>query len=352
MTSDPISNPTINLSHPPYRPSWFDRLLAWIDDLPGPVWAYYLAALLMVTIVINTVFWIDGMLPVGSFDTFNSTFALFVVYWPLLYSYLTQVGSRSLHAYRPLLDLSDGEIARIEYKLTILPRWIGWLTVPMGFGLASLSVLTDPAPFGDLVPKTAVPYIGDILLEGFMIATFFCLLIRSIRQLRMVSELHSQATNINLLELKPAHAFSDLTARTGIGVILIVIVSYPADPHAFGTGLSIVLTTVTTLLAIGIFVLPVIGLQSRLDDEKERALSQTHAQLQIVRNRLHNEVKSGQFEDMGAIKDAIEALIDERDLLKSVSTWPWNPKTIRGFVSALLLPLFLGLATRLLEKIM
>lgn len=352
MTSDPMADPAVNHSHPPYPPSWFDRLLAWIDDLPGPAWAYYLAALLIVSIVINTVFWIDGMLPIGRFDAFNSAFALFVVYWPLLYRYLTRVGSRSLRAYRPLLDLSDGEIDRIEYKLTILPRWIGWLTVPMGFGLAALTVLTDPAPFGDLVPNTAVPYTGDILLEGFMIATFFCLLIRSIRQLRMVSELHSQATNINLLELKPAHAFSDLTARTGIGVILVVIVSYPADPHAFGTGLSIVLTTVTTLLAIGIFVLPVIGLQSRLDDEKERALSQTHAQLQIVRNRLHDEVRSGQFEDMGAIKDGIEALIDERDLLKSVSTWPWNPKTIRGFASALLLPLLLGLATRLLETIL
>jgi hypothetical protein len=351
MTSDPFSRPTFNISHPPYPPSWFDRLLLWIDDLPGPEWLYYLTALLVVGIVINAIFWIDGVLPVGRFDAFNSTFALFVIYWPLLYRYLTRIGSRALRAFSPLLDQDDEELAQIEYKLKILPRWIGWLTVPMGFGLAALTILTDPAPYGDIVPNTAVPYIGDIMLEGFMIATFFCLLIRSIRQLRMVSKLHSQATNINLLELKPAHAFSDLTARTGIGVILVVIVSYPADPQAFGTGLNILLTAVTTLLAIGIFVLPVIGLQSRLDDEKERALSKTHNQLQIVRNRLHDEVRSGQFKDMGAIKDAIEALINERDLIKSVSTWPWNPKTIRGFASALLLPVFLGFVTQLLDRI-
>jgi hypothetical protein len=165
----------------------------------------------------------------------------------------------------------------------------------------------------------------------------------------MVSKLHSRATNINLLELKPAHAFSDLTARTGIGVILVLILSYPVDPYSFQTALDILLFGGTGLLAIGIFVMPVIGLQSRLDEEKERELSQTHTQLQVVRERLHNQVRMDKFEKMNTNKDAIEALIRERELIMSVSTWPWDPKTIRGFVSALLLPILLGLVTQLLE---
>ena len=30
----------------PYPPSWVDRLMAWIDRLPGPPWLFYLAAFL------------------------------------------------------------------------------------------------------------------------------------------------------------------------------------------------------------------------------------------------------------------------------------------------------------------
>lgn len=352
MTMQTVSGSTIKHEDLPYPPSWFDRLLNWIDDLPGPAWAIYLAALLGIVIIINAVFWFDGSLPFWTFDPLNSTFALFVVYWPLLYRYLTQMGSRALRTFRPLLDVADEEIDRIEYQITTLPRFVGWLAVPLGYGLAILTILTDPAPYGDLIPNTFLPYTGDILLTGFMISTFFCLLIRSIRQLRMVSKLHSRATNLNLLELKPAHAFSDLTARTGIGLILVIIMSYPANPPTYASALDILLTISTGLLAIGIFVLPVMGIQARLEDEKEKTLNQTHQQLQIVRDRLHSQVSSGDFKDMGSIKDAIEALIRECEMINAVSTWPWNPKTIRGFASALLLPVFVGFVTQLLNRIL
>lgn len=55
---------------------------------------------------------------------------------------------------------------------------------------------------------------------------------------------------------------------------------------------------------------------------------------------------------MGDTKDAIAALMRERELIKSVSTWPWDPRMIRGFASALLLPVFLWLITRLLERLL
>ena len=352
MTTQTRSGSTIKVMNPPYPPSWLDQLLAWIEELPVHTWIIFLTTLAVVALTINAIFWLDGSLAILTFDPINTAFAIFVVYWALLYRYLTRIGYRALRDYRPLLDVTEKEIDRIEYRLSTLPRRFGWLAVFMGFGLSILTILTDPAPYGDIIPRTYIPYVGDILITGFMISTFFCLLIRSIRQLRMASKLHSRATNINLLELKPAHAFSNLTSRTGIGVILVLIMSYPIDPYSFESALDIFLFSSTGLLAIGIFVLPVIGLQSYLEEEKERALSQTHAQLQVVRERLHDQVGSGRFEEMGSNKDAIEALISERELIKSVSTWPWDPKTIRGFASALLLPLFLGLATQLLERLL
>lgn len=222
----------------------------------------------------------------------------------------------------------------------------------LGYSFAILTILGDPAPYGDLVPHTILPYVGDILLSGFMVSAFICLLIRSIRQLRMVRTLHVQATNINLLELGPAHGFSDLTARTGIGVILLMIAAYVADPLSFGSAFDILLSVTTVLVAVGIFVLPVMGIQDRIEEEKQRVLHQTNGLLQTATDRLHTQVRSGTYENMGDTKDAIAALMRERELIKSVSTWPWDPRTIRGFASALLLPVFLWLITRLLERLL
>jgi hypothetical protein len=336
----------------PYPPSWFDRLLVWIEELPGPEWLFYTSSLVVIAIVINAVFWIDGSAPFGYFDPFNTTFSFFVIYWPALYRYLTRVGSRSLRSFRPLLKADEAEIDRIDYEITTLPQSVGLLAIPLGFGLAILTIVTDPQPYGDIIPRTLLPYIGDIAISGFMITAFFCLLIRSIRQLRMVAKLHSQVMDINLMELAPAHAFADLTARTGIGLILVLIVSYPADPLAYASTLNVLLFIITGLLAVGIFVLPVIGMQGRIEEEKARTMSQTNRQLQAARDRLHSQVRSEKYEGMGEIKDAIEALMHERELIKGISTWPWNTKTIRSFASALLLPLFLGLVTRLFEKLL
>jgi hypothetical protein len=346
-----VAKPTVLGTEVPYPPSWFDRLIAWVEDLPGPAWLFYSLSTLAMALLINAVFWIDGSAPAGTIDPVNTSFAIFVVYWPVLYRYLTGVGSRALRTFRPLLDADDGEIVRIDYELATLPRSSGWLAIPLGFGFAILTILGDPAPYGDLVPRTALPYVGDIVVTGFMVSMFYCLLIRSIRQLRMVAKLHARATKVNLLELEPAHAFSDLTARTGIGVILVLIGGYVTDPLAFGSALDILISLITVLVAVGIFILPIMGIQDRIEEEKKRVLRRTHDLLETATDRLHDQVRSNSYTDMSETNHAIEALMRERELIKSVSTWPWDPRTIRNFASALLLPIFLWLVTRLLEGV-
>jgi hypothetical protein len=336
----------------PYLPSWIDLLIKWIENLPGPIWLFYIIAVLVIALIINATFWIDGSVHVGSFDPYNTSYSIFAIYWLVLYHYLTLPGSRALRTFRPLLDLQDDEITRINYELGTLPRRVGWIAIPFGIGIAILEAFGDSASFGELIPQTAIPYVGDFVITAFLASAFLCLLIRSIRQLRMVRKLHTQAANINLLELGPAHAFSDLTARTGIGVILLLILAYTVDPLSFGTASDLLLTIMTVSVAIVIFVVPIMGIQKRIEDEKERTLHRINDSMQIASARLHNQVGSNNYENMGETKDAIEALLQERKLYKEVSTWPWDPKAIRAFASALLLPIFLWLVTRILERLL
>jgi hypothetical protein len=173
--SDPDFNTTLTVDAPPYPPSWIDRFIAWIDMLPGPAWPYYGLGLLASVLVVNGVFWIDGSMPAGSLDPLSTSFAFFIVYWPLLYRYLTHIGYRSLRVFRPLLDVDEARIDQIGVELATLPRNLGRLAIPIGFGFAALTILGDPEPYGDIVPRTALPYLGDILVTGFMATTFLCL---------------------------------------------------------------------------------------------------------------------------------------------------------------------------------
>lgn len=335
-----------------YPPSWIDRLIIWIDRIPGSAWLFYTVSVLVFAILINAAFWIDGSMPFGSIDPINTGFALFVVYWVGLYQYLSGVSSHSLEAFRPLLEADGSEIERLKHELMILPRWIGWLSIPIGLGLAAIMDIGDTAPFGDIVPHTVLPYVGDIALTGFMISAFICMAIRSVRQLRLVRRLHARATHINLLKLEPAHAFSALTSRAGIGIILVLVFSIPLDTTPLSSTLDISLAVMTLLLAVAVFVLPIIGIRNHLEEEKQRVLNEINDLLQTTSDRMHNQVRGDNYHAIGDAKDALEALIRERELMEKISTWPWNPSTLHVFASALLLPVILQLVTRLLEEIL
>jgi hypothetical protein len=58
------------------------------------------------------------------------------------------------------------------------------------------------------------------------------------------------------------------------------------------------------------------------------------------------------MQDMEAIKHTLDGLIAERGVLEKVSTWPWEPETVRVVVTALLLPVVLWIITRILERLL
>lgn len=170
----------------------------------------------------------------------------------------------------------------------------------------------------------------------------------------MVRKIHARAKNINLLKLEPAQAFSTLTARTGIGIILFLVLGYVyrlvVDPLVIAPTVNIVGYAVYALFAVIVFIVPVMGLRDRIEEEKQRALDETSDLLQVTSDGLHDTIRSRGYDDLKGMETAISALIRERELIQSISTWPWNPRTIRGFATTLLLPIFLWLVTRLLER--
>lgn len=335
--------------HPPYPPSWVDRLIGWIDRLPLPAWLFYVLCTPALAVLITVVLWIDGSVPVGEYGSIQGIFPPFVFYLLALYHYLTRVGSRALAAFRPLMEADEIEFARTEYELATLPRGLGWLSIVIAVATLPNFFVSGQA-FGDRTPNTALPYVVAALAAAFFGATIFCLIIRSFRQLRMVHRLHTQATNLDLLKLEPAHAFSGLTARTGIGLILLLVLGYLYTAPRLVSDYLVAAYLLLGSPAIVIFLVPVMGMRDRLIEEKQRVLHETIDLLQSTTDRLESKIRAGDFKDLQGMETAIKALIRKREMVEKISTWPWDTATIRGFASTLLLPVLLWLVTRLLGR--
>ena len=51
-----------------------------------------------------------------------------------------------------------------------------------------------------------------------------------------------------------------------------------------------------------------------------------------------------------ALNKALASLLQERDFVGRLSTWPWDSSTLRAVLSAVALPIVLFLLTRALER--
>lgn len=345
-----IESPAVSTPGAGYRLSWIDDLTRWVDRLPGPAWSWYLAGPVALALLTTLVLWVDGSVPVGSYGAIQGVFPPFVFYFIALYHYLTRIGSRALYDFRPLLKVDDAEFERIHHDLITLPRSLGWWAIVV-------SVVTLPPyflggqAFGDRPPHTALPYVIAIAGAGFFGATIFGLIIRSLRQLRMVHKLQTKVTGINLLKLEPAHAFAGLTARTGIGLLVLLILGYLYNPSSFHGAWIVLGYIVMAIPAVVVFVVPIMGMRERLMQEKKRALDETSDLLSATSERLESKIRQQDYADLQGMETAMRALIRKREMLEKISTWPWDTATIRGFASTLLLPIFLWLVTRLLARL-
>ena len=292
----------------------------------------------------------DGSLEVGSFSPVRVADAGYYVFFLALYHHLSLVARRSFQHYRPLLKAPDTDLQTLEYRLTTLPRRLGWLAVSLGLGLAILSLQADSSSFGLDVALTWWPVVYLYIMVIFTFSCMFALLIQTIRQLRLVNELHQQATEINLFQLAPAHALASLTARTGIGLVVFIVFSGLTEASSI-SDLNLTALVVMGILAVIVFATPLLGMRDRLKDEKARLLGETNERIQVTIGRIHDQVDSDEHEVIGSLGTAMSALVEERKLIEGISTWPWEPSTLRGFASTVLLPILLWLVTRLLERL-
>jgi len=308
---------------------------------------------LAISLLFHAALWLEGSLPPGSVDTLLIVYGLVPVYFLALSHYLNATARRALANYRPLLRVSDDEYAGLEYRLTKVPRRIGVLAVVLGVLIGAVNFIPNPASWGVEADastlQTALGLVDTIILQ---IVTFYWIA-QVIRQARAIDRIHRLTPRIDLFRRDPIYAFSALTLRSALGLVL-GIYAYLLGTVYLGLPAPNAIDRVTMSLggaiALGIFVLPLWRMHRLLAEEKHLRLLEADERYSRLVGRFNRLLDKGRLADLDTTGKAIAALAAQRETLARISTWPWRPEALRSLLSTMAAPIVLYLISRLLGR--
>ncbi len=330
----------------PYTPSWINRLLRSVERLPFAYWWTYLLLAMVESLVVHIAAWLDGTAPLWTLHPIFLVFPFRTWLALACMTYLNHQATEALHRFRPLLD-SDDEELRLAQQITTMPARPVWLIGLLGMLYFFYLALNRPiAAFVD----------RPLLTPAYLISGFFAFGLGSVlyyhtyHQLRLVHHIYAQVKFFNLFRLGPVYAFSRLTARTGIAYLFLLSLSVLLFPYPLTDMRTLVSYTLQIWLSLVAFIVPLWNTHQRLVAEKRRLVGETDLHMETALQHLHRHLDDADAHAVGGDKTVLEGLLLERKVLEAIPTWPWQPSTLRGILTALFFPLLLLLAQLAIER--
>ncbi len=332
-----------------YRPSAASQFVARVDMLPlRGIWVFPALAILLF-LWGHAILWVSGLIPVGSIDATVATGVIYGPYVLAVFAITNRVAIRSLDAFWPATGWPESERAGWAYRFATLPRGADVLALVIGIPIWVGAFLSAPASFlGG--PETRW-YFGAALLPSLILgySGFPLIVLHTVRQLGLVMRIHREARAIDPFDREPLYAFSRLTVTTGLAYVLIGYYGLAVN-GAFQAGNLISIVTLAGSFVVGMvtFVVPLWGIHSRLVHEKARLLVAAERRLGKVGEEMDRRIDSGAFGTTKEITDTLTGVSLLRERVAHLPTWPWPPQVLRGFLSALLVPVVVYIASRVI----
>lgn len=346
-------SPTLSGS---YTPGWVDVCQQGIERLPWPWWLTYGGAWLLLAAVETLLKWAGGAYPVGTFFPYHLVAMGTGVFALAFIHFLDKAVERALTTIRPVLDLADDEIDTVRYRLTTTPATGTIVATLLGVaaGLLQRVLLVTPQ-FERFEYATSgfLFYYELVVIVVFTWALIGVFVYYLGRQLRLIDRLYRRHAVVNLFDAGPLYAFSRFSAQVSVGILLIGYLWIAAYPTGVDRSLMMFMfSTLGVLLSLALvtFLGPIWGAHQRLVEEKERRTSEVYADLETTMRELHRDAEAHVYERADGLTKTLGGLSEELALLEKVSTWPWRMSTLRGFLSAVFLPLFLWFAQQVLSR--
>ncbi len=351
LTTDTLVARSVRDSARPYARSWLDVFFGAMSALPGPTWVAYAVLTVLSIALSNSALWLSGLRPWGELDPQQ-------VYWGASTAgiaaaahYLRNLAGASFDSFRPALGAGEPDPERVRYALTVIPALPVAAITLFSFVITPFYYVVDPVA-SQVVGLTPVGLVARVISEGAATVIFLAVALQAVRQLRAVTRLHRDADNVDPFRPLPLYAFSRLTAQVGIVLVLWISGGVLANPGALEVeglaALWLPWIVLTPAVAIVVFVLPLLGMHGRLDAEKDRLETASDGRMRSLLGELDEAIDARATDRVDALDRTVSALRHQREIIAKLPTWPWSTGTIRGFGSALLLPMVLFLIQRYL----
>lgn len=342
-----------------FKPSWFDRFAAFIDRLPGPYWlSYLLIGLVLAGIGLILEFFEDAK-DIFRFEPLELLVLFQIVFVLSLITFLQKNGMRALETFRPVFRGSDEEAALLKLHMTNMPsRSINRLSVAyiLVFGVIDYAILRYVGSVANdsqfvwpsyLFTHTPHGYYKLGLFSGLWLVNIL-FIYNTVHQLRTINYAYTHKAEIKLFRQSELYAFSRVLAARSIGFVLTSPIWLIVD-----TGIiTLTINIVFSILALVIFVLPLIGVHRLLERQKDALLLESSEYKEALIHQLFTHLRQRNTMEAGRLKDSLSSVTMAHAELEKVSTWPWQTNTIRQIVGAITLPIVIWIIQFLLGRVL
>jgi hypothetical protein len=327
--------------------------MARTDRLPGAGWWLFVVFGIGLFAWGQAIEWAAGRMPVGTFDLDLAASVPYGPYTMLALALGRRVALRALDTFWPATGWPDDQRAGWRDRILVIGFWPETLALAIGAvgGVASLA----GAPASILGPESErlpvyVAYLPSFLAGYSLLAVG---VLYTLRWLGLVSTIHREATAVDVFDREPIYAFSRLTLLSGISFLIGAYYSLTANAaFQVGNATSLVFIGVTMTFAVIAFVVPMWGIHERLAREKEALLQDAERRTNLLAAELYARIDAGRFDSTEVVNTSLAGLVTLRERIERLPTWPWRPELLRGFVSALLLPLAVFILTRFISDLL
>ena len=334
----------------PYPPSFIDRFMQFIQQLPVPYWLMYFVLFILQVLIHHIVDWVDGSLPVYTFRSLILFYPLWIWSPLIIMTYLDSIALEALSTFYPLLDIPADTIGRLKYEFTTMPARSVIISASIWTGIYAIFTYSIYVPVYMVLRLGSLGLVYNIL-EGW--ACFLMggiLLYHTIRQLRLVHRTVKLVKQFDLFQLDPVYAFSVLTSRTGVVSILLPSLTFLIVPFQLSPVPIIALLIQGIMVALAVFALPLWVVHQRLVTEKRKLLAEHGQRVKSTLAQLYRSMDDNKLGDVAQLNSVITTLNAGRSILEEIPTWPWRAGLFTGFLSAIVLPIILLLAQIAIRK--
>ncbi len=334
----------------PYRPSYIDRFMVFIQQLPFPYWVTYLVLFILHGFINLAFDWANGWLSPFKFSSLQFIFPL-LLWAPLtLMTYLDSKALQAVSKFSPLLDLQPEKMQQLKYEFSTMPaNGVIWTGVIWTAIYAFYNYQLYPAYVAQGYSTLRIIH---TILDGWLAFLIgYAFIYHTVRQLRLVHSTVKSVKQFDLFRLDPVYAFSVLTSNTGIGCILIYTFFILITPTSYETpALFIGGLGTAIMITLAAFAVPLWVVHQRLVQEKNKLIEEHDQRIKLTLDKLHHCVDENKLDEVTQLKSVIKSLNTEGSILEKIRTWPWSTETLSGFLSAIILPIILFLIQIAIQK--